>query len=576
MHNLTTKLLRGIEQLKQQPDAPVVVGVYREVFEIFISKTVGSISLSSTENLDRIKRQLTTLPSVSSQLDHLNQVFNVNKNQCDFGIHELRLDHNKGVQQQDLEKKAADQLAKSVTHATINVNLPQSHTGNPKIIERSSAQIYSRENILDIPDVKTELTTVINNVITDSQAPPLPKQIVDDLASKATNAIKEPPKRVKISAVATLLTSALFISQLAQKPTNADDKNTDSTHTESSMEGDTITASTLLGGYLLAKKVKESFSEPTTGIPSQGLNVGSILTKFLSSTLRTITNIISNLIPAGRIANLLRGVSRILNIGGLFSGLFGQRQATNIQDSTKKTDLLIAGLLLFVLLLIIGPNYHTNTVKKAAIVSNVHNISPSPKPKSEACVLPSESGGDNQPENTCVVETSVTPIPPLSPQPVSGKIPQGFPVSSSCVTQPPGGIYSHKTLNGVDIGAISQNVAWVIKSTHAGTVIVAGNFGGYGLAVLIESDDRLYITYYGHMRRGSIKVSAGEHVETAAPLGIVDSTGFSSGDHVHYELRGPRGVNEPWGSKSGPFGAVGTILNFLPNCRTWSCQWYCK
>jgi murein DD-endopeptidase MepM/ murein hydrolase activator NlpD len=65
----------------------------------------------------------------------------------------------------------------------------------------------------------------------------------------------------------------------------------------------------------------------------------------------------------------------------------------------------------------------------------------------------------------------------------------------------------------------------------------------YGLAVVIRHDfgyegEPLY-TVYGHMSQ--IDVAVGQHVENGEPLGLIGVTGFTTGPHLHFEVR--LGVN---------------------------------
>jgi murein DD-endopeptidase MepM/ murein hydrolase activator NlpD len=73
-----------------------------------------------------------------------------------------------------------------------------------------------------------------------------------------------------------------------------------------------------------------------------------------------------------------------------------------------------------------------------------------------------------------------------------------------------------------------------IRSSGAGTVITAGWSGGYGRMVEVEHEHGL-TTRYAHMSR--ISVSEGDKVETGQVLGLVGSTGRSTGPHLHYEVR---------------------------------------
>ena len=73
-----------------------------------------------------------------------------------------------------------------------------------------------------------------------------------------------------------------------------------------------------------------------------------------------------------------------------------------------------------------------------------------------------------------------------------------------------------------------------IRSTGAGTVIVAGRNGGYGNMVEIDHGDGL-TTRYAHLSRVLVKI--GDHVEAADALGLSGTTGRSTGPHLHYEVR---------------------------------------
>jgi len=74
-----------------------------------------------------------------------------------------------------------------------------------------------------------------------------------------------------------------------------------------------------------------------------------------------------------------------------------------------------------------------------------------------------------------------------------------------------------------------------IYATADGTVMRAGwNNGGYGNLVEIDHG-RGISTRYGHM--SAILVQAGEHVTRGQQIGRMGSTGRSTGNHLHYEVR---------------------------------------
>jgi len=74
-----------------------------------------------------------------------------------------------------------------------------------------------------------------------------------------------------------------------------------------------------------------------------------------------------------------------------------------------------------------------------------------------------------------------------------------------------------------------------IYATADGTVLRAGwNSGGYGNLVEIDHG-RGITTRYGHM--SAVLVSPGQHVTRGQQVGRMGSTGRSTGNHLHYEVR---------------------------------------
>jgi murein DD-endopeptidase MepM/ murein hydrolase activator NlpD len=79
-------------------------------------------------------------------------------------------------------------------------------------------------------------------------------------------------------------------------------------------------------------------------------------------------------------------------------------------------------------------------------------------------------------------------------------------------------------------------------STRAGTPIIApaegvvtfvGREGGYGKMVVLNHGHGL-VTRYGHLK--AFKVKKGDRVKRGDALGLVGSSGRSSGPHLHYEV----------------------------------------
>lgn len=82
---------------------------------------------------------------------------------------------------------------------------------------------------------------------------------------------------------------------------------------------------------------------------------------------------------------------------------------------------------------------------------------------------------------------------------------------------------------------IAENFGEEIVASFDGEVVFAGyNDGGYGNLVILQHSGDME-TYYAHMNE--IYVSAGEYVKEGDTIGVVGSTGYSTGPHLHFELR---------------------------------------
>ena len=109
--------------------------------------------------------------------------------------------------------------------------------------------------------------------------------------------------------------------------------------------------------------------------------------------------------------------------------------------------------------------------------------------------------------------------------PVSGRITSYFGGRKS-----PGGIGStnHK---GIDIAAPRGTPVY---AADGGTVTYSGWMSGYGYLVRIDHGNG-YVTYYGH--NSKLSVSVGQHVYKGQQIARVGSTGNSTGNHCHFEIR---------------------------------------
>lgn len=104
--------------------------------------------------------------------------------------------------------------------------------------------------------------------------------------------------------------------------------------------------------------------------------------------------------------------------------------------------------------------------------------------------------------------------------PVSGRLSSGF------------GARGGKAHKGIDLASAKGTPVY---ASDGGTVKFAGwNSGGYGYLVIIDHGNG-YETYYGH--NSQVAVSAGEKVYQGQLIAYVGSTGDSTGNHLHFEIR---------------------------------------
>ena len=85
--------------------------------------------------------------------------------------------------------------------------------------------------------------------------------------------------------------------------------------------------------------------------------------------------------------------------------------------------------------------------------------------------------------------------------------------------------------SGLDIAAPSGTP---IQAAAGGTVSFAGTMGGYGNLVIIDHENGVQ-TYYGHCSK--IYASVGDEVAAGDTIAAVGTTGFSTGNHLHFEIR---------------------------------------
>ncbi|MHB8276035.1 MAG: M23 family metallopeptidase [Candidatus Humimicrobiaceae bacterium] len=123
-------------------------------------------------------------------------------------------------------------------------------------------------------------------------------------------------------------------------------------------------------------------------------------------------------------------------------------------------------------------------------------------------------------------------IPELSSNP---DIPSIWP-TQGIVTSEFGEIRQNHNHNGIDIANITGTPVY---ATAGGTVIAVGSSGNFGKRIMIyhgtDGTGATYVTIYAHLSQ--FKVDVGDKVNQGTLIALVGNTGYSTGPHLHYEIR---------------------------------------
>lgn len=130
--------------------------------------------------------------------------------------------------------------------------------------------------------------------------------------------------------------------------------------------------------------------------------------------------------------------------------------------------------------------------------------------------------------------------------PIDGKLGKEYKITSEFGwRKDPLGRADKKHHNGVDLWGAAPTI--YIEAFHDGTVLHAGpssrkkadgSVGGFGFYVVVlhKIDGKFYTSAYAHMKEGSIKVKKGQKIEAGTVLGVMATTGDSTGKHLHWEI----------------------------------------
>lgn len=104
-----------------------------------------------------------------------------------------------------------------------------------------------------------------------------------------------------------------------------------------------------------------------------------------------------------------------------------------------------------------------------------------------------------------------------------------------------GNDYIEGVHQGIDLGSMTSGA---ILAADSGLVVYSGwANGGYGNTVMIDHGNG-YQTLYAHM--SVLYAICGQSVYQGTPVGVIGSTGNSTGPHLHFEIR-YMGLNDnPW------------------------------
>jgi len=102
--------------------------------------------------------------------------------------------------------------------------------------------------------------------------------------------------------------------------------------------------------------------------------------------------------------------------------------------------------------------------------------------------------------------------------------------------------YDYSSIHhGIDIAGSIGNPVY---ASDAGVIVYAGwNSSGYGNLIIVDHDNG-WQTVYGHLDQ--ILVNCGQSVDQGDEIGLLGTTGNSSGPHLHFEIRKDGGYENPW------------------------------
>lgn len=160
-----------------------------------------------------------------------------------------------------------------------------------------------------------------------------------------------------------------------------------------------------------------------------------------------------------------------------------------------------------------SPRAGNQTADRTALTNDIIIISRAP-----------EASTSRRPLAAKAIGAAASNIPSIWP--VTGPLRTGYGMRNDPFGGP--SVEFHK---GQDISAPTGTP---VNATADGVVVIAGWVRGYGNGIYIDHGNGIS-TRYGHLSR--IDVVVGQTIKKGQHLGLVGSTGRSTGPHLHYEVR---------------------------------------
>jgi murein DD-endopeptidase MepM/ murein hydrolase activator NlpD len=195
---------------------------------------------------------------------------------------------------------------------------------------------------------------------------------------------------------------------------------------------------------------------------------------------------------------------------------------------------------------VVNPEERSRRVDEQEPPSIYEEVRPSQQPsqvRKTALTYPTRVGNESAERPALVNDIviisraeEVSPARKLGARKVSSNVPSIWPVvgilrSGVGIRSNPFGGSQLENHKGQDISA---PMGTPVKAAADGSVVIAGWQRGYGWVVYIDHGNGIS-TRYGHLSR--IDVMVGQMLKQGEQLGLVGSTGRSTGPHLHYEVR---------------------------------------